>query len=163
MTFSDLLLVVTARHANWREWQQRSFSTTACHWPVSGWCPSCGSCSSFPLPRFSARLSSVDHASAYPLESSGDLHFHLSLHRRDRRGTTDDFTTSFLHFSLFSTAPWDLANSRSVHSPMLFSHLFFLSALSSSPFHCALQDGFGQKSRQRKRCSGKILPNFHQR
>ena len=40
-------------------------------------------------------------------------------------GTTDDFTTSFLHFSLFSTALWDLANSRPVHSLMLSSHLFF--------------------------------------
>ena len=33
------------------------------------------------------------------------LHLHLSLNREGRRGTTDDFTTSFLHFSLFSTAP----------------------------------------------------------
>ena len=34
---------------------------------------------------------------------------HLSSNREGRRGTTDDFTTSFLHFSLFSTALWDLA------------------------------------------------------
>ena len=39
-------------------------------------------------------------------------------------GTTDDFTPSFLHFSLFSTALWDLANSRPGHSLMLSSHLF---------------------------------------
>ena len=58
---------------------------------------------------------------------------HLSLNREGRWGTTDDFATSFLHFSLFSTALWDLAN------PPLP-----LSAFSSSPFHCALQDGFGQ-------------------
>ena len=32
--------------------------------------------------------------------------------------------TSFLYFSLFSTALWDLANSRPVHSLMLSSHLF---------------------------------------
>ena len=38
--------------------------------------------------------------------------------------TTDDFTTSFLHLSLFSIALWDLANSRPVHSLMLPSHLF---------------------------------------
>ena len=70
-------------------------------------------------------------------------HLHLSLNRRGRRwGTTDVFTISFLHFSLFSTALWDLANSRPVHSLMLSSYLF-LSALSSFPFHCALQDGFG--------------------
>ena len=62
-------------------------------------------------------------------------HHHLSLNREGRWGTTDDFATSFLHFSPFSTALWDLQNSSFVHS---------LSALSSSPFHCALQDGFGQ-------------------
>ena len=39
-------------------------------------------------------------------------------------GTTDDFATSFLHFSLFSTALWDLPNSRPVHSLMLSSYLF---------------------------------------
>ena len=68
---------------------------------------------------------------------------HLSLNREGRLGTTDDFTTSFLHFSLFSTALWDLANSRPVNSLMLFPPLT-LSALSSSPFHCALQNGFCQ-------------------
>ena len=71
-------------------------------------------------------------------------HHHLSLNCEGRWGTIDDFTTSFLHFPLFSTALLDLANSRPVHSPMLSSHLSLLSALSSSPFHCALQDGFGQ-------------------
>ena len=52
------------------------------------------------------------------------LHLHLSLNRRGLQGTSDDFTTSFLHFSLFSTALWDMANSRPVHSLMLSSHLF---------------------------------------
>ena len=52
-----------------------------------------------------------------------DHHYHLSLTREGRWGTTDDFTTSFLQFSLFSTALWDLANSRLVHSLMLSSHL----------------------------------------
>ena len=66
-------------------------------------------------------------------------HHHLSLNREGRWGIIDDFTTSFLHFSLFSTALWDLANCRPVHSLMLSSHVFLsLSALSSSPFHCAL-------------------------
>ena len=46
----------------------------------------------------------------------------LSLNREDCWGTTDNFTTSFLHFSLFSTALWDLPNSRPVHSLMLSSH-----------------------------------------
>ena len=48
---------------------------------------------------------------------------HLSLKRKGRWGATDDFATSFLHFSLFSTALWDLANSRPVHSLMLSSYL----------------------------------------
>ena len=39
-------------------------------------------------------------------------HHHLSLNCEGRWGTTDDFTTCFLHFSLFSTALWDLANYR---------------------------------------------------
>ena len=64
-------------------------------------------------------------------------HHHQSLNRVGRWGTTDDFATSFRHFSLFSTALLDLPNSRLVHS-------LPLSALSSSPFHCVLQDGFGQ-------------------
>ena len=46
------------------------------------------------------------------------------LNRECRWGITDDFATSFLHFSLFSTALWDLPNSRPVHSLMLSSHLF---------------------------------------
>ena len=49
---------------------------------------------------------------------------HLSLNREGRWGTTDDFATSFLHFSLFSTALGDLANCWPVHSLMLFPHLF---------------------------------------
>ena len=61
-------------------------------------------------------------------------HHHLSLNREGRWGTTDDFTASFLHLSLFSTALWDLANSRPVLSLMLSSHLYFLSVLPSSPF-----------------------------
>ena len=59
--------LVTTSHASWRIGQQRSSPTPVCHWPASGWCPSCGSCSSFPIPEFFARLSSVDHASAFPL------------------------------------------------------------------------------------------------
>ena len=73
-------------------------------------------------------------------------HHHQSLNREGRWGTTDDFATSFLHFSLFSTALWDLPNSRPVHSLMLSSHLFLCPpCLLSPPFHCALQDGFGHQ------------------
>ena len=41
-------------------------------------------------------------------------HQHQFLNREGRWGTTDDFATSFLHLSLFSTALWDLLNSRPV-------------------------------------------------
>ena len=49
---------------------------------------------------------------------------HLFLNRGGLWGNTDDFTTSFLHFPVFSTALWDFANSRPVHFHMLSSHLF---------------------------------------
>ena len=39
-------------------------------------------------------------------------HHHQSLNCEGRWGTTDDFATSFLYFSLFSSALWDLPNSR---------------------------------------------------
>ena len=54
--------------------------------------------------------------------------------REGRWGTTDDFVTSFLHFSLFSTALWDLPNSRPVHSLMLSSHLFLCLPCFLPPF-----------------------------
>ena len=46
-----------------------------------------------------------------------DIHRHLclSLNCRDLGGTTDDFSTSFLHFSLFCSAHWALVNSRPVY------------------------------------------------
>ena len=50
-------------------------------------------------------------------------HHPQSLNPEGCWGTTDNFATSFLHFSLFSTALWDLPNSRPVHFLMLF-HLF---------------------------------------
>ena len=59
-------------------------------------------------------------------ESSFILHPHLSLNHGGYWGSKDDFTTSFLHFSLFSSALLDLANSRPVHSLMLSSHIFCL-------------------------------------
>ena len=49
-------------------------------------------------------------------------------------GTTNDFATNFLHFSLFSTALRDLANSRPVHSLMLSSHLFLCLPCLLPPF-----------------------------
>ena len=61
-------------------------------------------------------------------------HHHLFRNREGRWGTTDDFTTSFLHFSLFSTALFDLANSRPVPSLMLFSHIFLCLPCLLPPF-----------------------------
>ena len=61
-------------------------------------------------------------------------HHHLSLNRELRWCTTEDFATSFLHFSLFSTALWDLANSRPVHSLMLSAHLFLCLPCLLPPF-----------------------------
>ena len=66
--------------------------------------------------------------------SAHQHHHHLSLKRDGRWGTTDDFTTSLLHFSLFSTALWDLANSRPVHSLMFSSHLFLCLPCLLPPF-----------------------------
>ena len=62
------------------------------------------------------------------------LSHHLSLNRKGHWGTTDDFIISFLHFSLFSTALWDLPNTRSVHSLMLSSRLFLCLPCLLPPF-----------------------------
>ena len=61
-------------------------------------------------------------------------HHHQSFNREGRWGTTDDFATSFLHFPLFSTALWDLPNSRPIHSLMLSSHLFLCPPCLLPPF-----------------------------
>ena len=58
---------------------------------------------------------------------------HQSRNREGRLGTTDDFATSFLHFSLFSTALWDLPNSRPVHS-LMSPHLFLCLPCLFHPF-----------------------------
>ena len=61
-------------------------------------------------------------------------HHHLSLNHEGHWGTTDDFATSFLQCSLFSTALWDLPNSKPVHSLMLSSHLFLCLPCLLPPF-----------------------------
>ena len=63
-----------------------------------------------------------------------DHHHHPSLNREGRWGATDNFATSFLHFSLFPTALWDLANSGPVHSLMLSSNLFLCLPCLLPPF-----------------------------
>ena len=62
-------------------------------------------------------------------------HHHLSLKREGRWGPTDDFASSFLHFCLFSSALWDLPNSRPVHSLILSSHLFLCLHCFRPPFN----------------------------
>ena len=66
---------------------------------------------------------------------------HLSIYHDGRLGTTDDFATSSLNFSLFSAALCDLANSRPVHSLMLSSHLFLCLPCLLPPLPC-LARGF---------------------
>ena len=61
-------------------------------------------------------------------------HHHRYLNREGRWDTTDNFATSFLHFSMFSTALWDMPNSRPVHSLMLPSHLFLCLPCLLPPF-----------------------------
>ena len=60
---------------------------------------------------------------------------HLRLWRRlsDRRGTTVDFTTSFLHSSLFSAFRSKRFHSRAVHSLMLSYHRFLCLPLRLPP------------------------------
>ena len=76
---------------------------------------------------------------------------HLSLNREGRWGTTDDFTTSLLHFSLFSTALWDLANSRPIHSLMLSSHLFLCLPCLLPPFTVPCKMGLSRPD-ERETC-----------
>ena len=70
----------------------------------------------------------------YPVTLETGSHLSSHLKREGRWGTTDDFATSFLPFPLFSTALWDLANSRPVHSLMLSSHLFLCLPCLLPPF-----------------------------
>ena len=61
-------------------------------------------------------------------------HHHPTCNCKGCWGTSDDFTTSFLHFYLFSTALWDVANSRTVHSLIFSSHLFICLPCLLPPF-----------------------------
>ena len=68
----------------------------------------------------------------------------LSVNHEGRWGTTDDFAPRFLHFLLVLHCPLGLAELQACPVPDVVSPPLPLSALSSSPFHCALQGGFGQ-------------------
>ena len=67
---------------------------------------------------------------------------HLFLNREGRWGTTDDFATSFLHF--FPVLQSSLGPAELQACPFRDVVIPPLSALPSSPFYYALQDGFGQ-------------------
>ena len=71
-------------------------------------------------------------------------HHHQSLNCKGRWSTTDDFTTSFLLFFSVLHCPLRLCELQACPFPDVVFPLLLLSALSSPPFHCALQDGFGQ-------------------
>ena len=79
------------------------------------------------------RVLSTMHVLRMTINYHRHLH-HLSLNREGRWGTTDDFATSFLHLSLFSTALGDSANSRPVLSLMLSSNLFLCRPCLLPPF-----------------------------
>ena len=68
---------------------------------------------------------------------------HLSLNREGRWGTTGDFATSFFHLFPALHCPLGLGELQTCPFPDVVFPILLLSALSSSPFHCALQDGFG--------------------
>ena len=80
---------------------------------------------------------------------SGDdrnhLHLYLSINCEGLWGTTDDFTTGFLHFVVVVLhCPLGLGELQACPFPDAVFPPLSLSALSSSLFHCALHDGSGQ-------------------
>ena len=78
----------------------------------------------------------LNHKTTHRICLSHLISSHLSLNRKGRWGTTGDVATSFLHFSLFFTALWDLAHCRPV--PDVVFPPLPLSALSSSPVSLCL-------------------------
>ena len=66
------------------------------------------------------------------------LHFHLSPNREGGWGTTDDFTTSFLHFFSVLRCPLGLDELQACPFPDVVFPPFPLSALSSSPLSLCL-------------------------
>ena len=69
------------------------------------------------------------------------LSSHLSLNREGRWCTTDDFATSFLHFPVLHCV-LGLGELHACAFPEVVSPPLPMYALSSSPFHCTLQDVF---------------------
>ena len=93
---------------------------------------SCETSTTFEVSSFSAGNYAIDETFTRlaPVQTQNPSpHHHHSSNREGRWGTTDDFATTFLRFSLFSTAHWDLPNSRPVHS-----HLFHCPPCLLPPF-----------------------------
>ena len=82
------------------------------------------------------RISYTDNVHHY-------YHHHLSLNREGRSGATDDSQPVFSIF-LVLHFPLGLGELKACPFPNVVFSLFPLSASSSCPFYCALQDGFGQ-------------------
>ena len=70
--------------------------------------------------------------------------YHIYLNHEGRWGTTDDFCNQFPPFFLVLHCPLGLGRLQACPFPDVVFQRLPLSALSSSPFHCALQGGFGQ-------------------
>ena len=108
--------------------------TIFCFQSYKTWVSSCNSWS----------FSTLQHSSSGNLKQSEDqnpcveptvslISSHLSLNHKGCWGTRW-FCNHFLHFFMFSTAFWDLVNSRPVHSLMLSSHLFLCLPCLLPPF-----------------------------
>ena len=96
----------------------------------------------------------ADHSDLWrsPRTQPFTFNLHLPLNNRgDRWGTTHDFTTSFLH------SPLGLGEAQACPLPNVVSPPLPLPALSSSPCHCSLQNGFGETWRTGNMC---IPPQF---
>ena len=76
--------------------------------------------------------------------NGNDPHHHLPCNREGFWGTKDDFTTGFPPFFSVLHCPLRLGELQACPFPDVVLPPLPLSALSSSPFHCALQDGFWQ-------------------
>ena len=130
----DLTCVTGRTRRDTRTWLTQTYHVTSASWPrPPTWL-------SFSLPPsslfcWSWRPSFTGKGFIHRLWCHSSHHLsQLFLNGEGRWGTTDNFTTSSLHFPLFSTALWDLPNSRPVHSLMLSSHLFLCLLCLLPPF-----------------------------
>ena len=96
-------------------------------------------------PTSSMQNYSFDNISANTIWRETERNSHLSSHLsfKGRWGTTDDFATRFFHFFPVFHCPLGLGELQACPFPNVVFPPLSLSALSSFPFHCALQDGFG--------------------